>query len=67
VPAGCDETPGDPPRDVARVAQAQDVLRLALRKPIDDEVFRSVFESQESIRERFPLEEPQADATRTDT
>lgn len=57
VPAGWDETTGDPPRDVARVAQAQDVLRLALRKAIDDEGFRGVFESEESIRQRFPLEE----------
>jgi hypothetical protein len=58
VPAGWDETDGDPPRDVARVAQAQDVLRSALRKAIEDEAFRAVFENEESIRARFPLEEP---------
>jgi hypothetical protein len=63
VPAGWDETAGDPPRDVARVAQAQDVLRLALRKTIEDEEFRGVFENEESIRETFPLEKPYEGAT----
>jgi Apea-like HEPN len=58
VPAGWDETEGDPPRDVARIARAQDVLRLVLRKAIEDEAFRAVFENEESIRRRFPLEEP---------
>jgi hypothetical protein len=58
VPAGWEETAGDPPRDVARLAQAQEVLRLALRNAIEDEQFRRVFESEESIRDRFPLDEP---------
>jgi hypothetical protein len=60
VPAGWDETQGDPPRDVARVAQAQDVLRSALRKAIEDDAFRAVFENVESIRARWPLDEPAA-------
>jgi hypothetical protein len=63
VPAGWDETTGDPPRDVARVAQAQDVLRHALRKAIEDEGFRGVFQSEDSIRRRFPLEEPDEGTT----
>jgi hypothetical protein len=29
-----------------------------LRKAIEDEAFRAVFENEESIRRRFPLEEP---------
>jgi hypothetical protein len=33
-------------------------LRLALRKAIEGEAFRAVFESDESIRAGFPLEEP---------
>jgi hypothetical protein len=56
VPSGWDETPGDPPADVAKIARAQDVLRKAIRKTIEDEDFRGVFESEESIRARFPLE-----------
>jgi hypothetical protein len=62
VPAGWDETEDDPPRDVARVARAQDVLRLALRKAVEDEEFRAVFETEESIRERFPLDESRGGA-----
>ena len=61
VPAGWDETPGDPPTDVAKIAKAQDVLRKAIRKAIEDEAFRAVFESEESIRARWPLEEPAAE------
>jgi hypothetical protein len=58
VPAGWDQTPSDPPHDVARVARAQDVLRLALQKAIEDEAFRAVFESEASIRAQFPLDAP---------
>lgn len=56
VPSGWDETPGDPPADVAKIAEAQDVLRQAVRKAIENEEFRGVFESEQSIRVRFPLE-----------
>jgi hypothetical protein len=56
VPAGWDETAGDPPRDVARIAQAQDVLRSAVRRAIEDEEFRLVFADDALIREQFPLE-----------
>jgi hypothetical protein len=54
--AGWDETAGDPPRDVARIAQAQDVLRSAVRRAIDDEEFRLVFADDALIRQQFPLE-----------
>jgi hypothetical protein len=57
VPAGWDETPGDPPVDVAKIAKAQDVLRKTIRRALDEEEFRMVFESQESIRNRWPLGE----------
>jgi hypothetical protein len=60
VPAGWDETPGDPPADVAKIARAQDVLRKTIRRALEEEEFRIVFESEESIRGRWPLEEPAA-------
>lgn len=56
VPSGWDETPGEPPRDVARVSQAQDVLRRAVRRAIEDEEFRAVFTIDDAIRRRFPLD-----------
>ena len=61
VPSGWDETPGDPPAGVAKIASAQDVLRRAIRKAIEEEEFRGVFESEESIRARFPIEPPSTD------
>jgi hypothetical protein len=57
APAGWDETEDDPPADVAKIAKAQDVLRKAIRKAIEDDGFRSVFENEDSIRERWPLNE----------
>jgi hypothetical protein len=60
APVGWDETEGDPPRDVAKIAKAQDVLRAAIRKAIQDEEFRSSFESGEALRARFPLNEAAA-------
>jgi hypothetical protein len=55
VPAGWAETAGDTPKDVARVATAQDVLRSAIRRAIEDEQFRTIFETDEGIRVRWPL------------
>ena len=55
VPAGWDETTGDPPADLRKIARAQDVLRTTIRRAIEEEVFRQVFTSDESIRERWPL------------
>ncbi len=56
VPAGWDETEGDPPRDVARVAQALEVLRSAIRKATEEEEFRVLFATDDSIRARWPLD-----------
>jgi hypothetical protein len=56
VPAGWDESDDDPPRDVARIAKAQDVLRAAIRRAIENEEFRAVFETENAIRQRWPLE-----------
>jgi hypothetical protein len=58
APAGWDETLDDPSADVAKIAKAQDVLRLTIRRALEDEEFRAVFESADSIRVRFPLEDP---------
>jgi hypothetical protein len=57
APTGWDESEGDLPPDVARIAQAQDVLRIAIRNALADEELRSVFQKDESIRARWPLEE----------
>jgi hypothetical protein len=56
APVGWDESDADPPRDVAKIAKAQDVLRQAIRKAFEDDGFRAVFESEESIQARWPLE-----------
>jgi hypothetical protein len=56
VPAGWAETAGETPPDVARVARAQDVLRGAIRKAIEDAEFCSIFENDEVIRARWPLD-----------
>jgi hypothetical protein len=53
APAGWAETTDNPPPDVARIAKAQEVLRKAIRKAIEAEEFRAVFESEERIRARF--------------
>jgi hypothetical protein len=51
---GWDETAGDPSRDVAHIAQAQDVLRTAVRHAIEGEEFQLVCADVQLIRERFP-------------
>jgi hypothetical protein len=56
--AGWDETRGDPPSDVAKVAKAQDVLRQTVRRALEDEEYRAVFLAEESIRARLPLDAP---------
>jgi hypothetical protein len=56
APAGWDEGAGDPPRDLARIAQALDVLQKAVRRAIEDEAFRLVFLSDEAMRARLPLD-----------
>lgn len=61
APIGWDESDTDPPPDVEKVAKAQDVLRKTIRKAIEDAEFRSVFESDEAIRVRWPLEDPAAE------
>jgi len=63
APAGWDETAGDPPVDVARIAKAQDVLRETIRKALEEEEFCAVFESEASIRARWPLGEPTTGGT----
>jgi hypothetical protein len=55
APAGWDESPGDAPAAVAKIAKAQDVLRLTIRRALEDAEFRAVFETDEGIRARFPL------------
>jgi hypothetical protein len=56
APAGWEETESDPPADVAKVAKAQDVLRTAVWKAIENEGFRSVFTDDQAIRERWPIQ-----------
>jgi hypothetical protein len=55
APAGWEETEGEPPPDVARVATAQDVLRAAIRMAIEDADFRAIFASDHAIRDRWPV------------
>jgi hypothetical protein len=55
APAGWDETDAEPPQDVAKIAKAQDVLRGAIRRAIEDADFRAAFASDESVRLRWPL------------
>lgn len=56
APTGWDETDEEPPRDVAKIAKAQDMLRAAIRKAIEDEEFRGALASDEAVRERWPLD-----------
>ena len=56
VPAGWDESGEEPPRDVAKITKAQDVLRAAIRRSIESEAFRAVFEYDDAIRARWPLD-----------
>lgn len=44
------------PEPAAKLALAQDVVRAATRKAIQDPEFRAVFESRESIAERWQLD-----------
>lgn len=55
APVGWDETDAEPPADVAKIAKAQNVLRAAVRRAIEDQAFRDVFDSDESVRLRWPL------------
>jgi hypothetical protein len=55
APVGWDETDDDPPPDVVKIAKAQDVLRAAIRKSIEDDDFRAEFASDETVRARWPL------------
>jgi len=41
---------------VERVAKTQDSLRVVLRHCIEDEEFRAIFEDDESIRRRWPVQ-----------
>jgi hypothetical protein len=56
APVGWDETESEPPPDVAKIATAQEVLRKAVSKAVEDDDFRAVFASAETVRARFPLE-----------
>ena len=56
IPIGSDGTQGDPPKDFAKIAKAQDVLRAAIRRAVEDDAFRAVFENDDAIRERWPLD-----------
>ncbi len=57
APAGWYESDEEPPADVKKIAKAQDVLRAAVRKAIEDEQFRALFESDEAIAARWPLDQ----------
>lgn len=56
APPGWTESSGDLPLDVARVAKAQDVLRAAIRRSIEDDAFCAAFASDEAVRQIWPLE-----------
>lgn len=55
APDGWYENDEDPPDDVKKIAKAQDVLRAAVRRAIEDDGFRAVFESNDAITARWPL------------
>jgi hypothetical protein len=54
-PHGEPEHPEANENEVAPFALAQDVLRAASRKAIEDGEFRAVFESEDSVRARWPV------------
>jgi hypothetical protein len=56
APAGWYESDEEPPADVAKIAKAQDVLRAAIRQAIEDDDFRAIFQSDDAIRARWPLQ-----------
>ena len=60
APVGWDATEGDPPPDVAKIAKAQEVLRTAIRRAIEDDTFRSVFDNTETVRDHYPFAETEA-------
>lgn len=55
APEGWYESSEEPPDDVKKIAKAQDVLRAAARRAIEDSDFRVVFESSDAITARWPL------------
>jgi hypothetical protein len=55
APTGWAESDEEPPPDVVKIAKAQDVLRAAIRRAIEDDDYRGVFETEDAIRERWPL------------
>jgi hypothetical protein len=57
APVGWYESDEEPPEDVKRIAKAQDVLRSAVRRAIENDEVREVFESDDAIAERWPLEQ----------
>jgi hypothetical protein len=58
APVGWYESDEEPPEDVIKIAKAQDAVRSAVRRAIENEKFREIFESDEAIAERWPLEQP---------
>lgn len=56
APAGWAESADDPPEDVVKIAKAQDVLRAAVRRTIEDEDFRGVFADDGQLRTRWPID-----------
>jgi Apea-like HEPN len=55
APEGWYEGHEEPPADVKKIAKAQDVLRAAVRRAIEEDDFRAVFDSNEAIAARWPL------------
>jgi Apea-like HEPN len=58
APGGWYESDAEPPADVRKIAKAQDVLRAAIRRAIEDNEFRAVFVDDDAIAARWPLEQP---------
>lgn len=56
APAGWYESEDDPPADVKKISKAQEVLRAAVRRAIEADKFRAVFESDDAIAARWPLQ-----------
>jgi hypothetical protein len=55
-PAGEPEPPEAEPDVAAPLALAQDLLRAAARRAIEDAEFRSIFESDESVAAKWPVQ-----------
>jgi hypothetical protein len=56
APTGWYESGDEPPADVTKIAKAQDVLRGVVRRAIENDDFRAVFEDATAIRARWPIE-----------